>query len=309
MTTIYRPRNVIPDYVPQNIAAAYAAAGIDRPTPPEQLIEKALRELPTAAAVGHTIVAEAHDGPQQSPAKFATDARRRMAEAIAADALRDAWGRHGRNATTARLPRATDQAAEDLSGAFSATVEALRDAAANLAPQSAAPGSSTLRAPSGHPAPGPVSLDAEAAVARDAGAALTTARAELAKLATFAGITAAGPLPNSAASGLAPLVPVIAIEGAVMERCVRSVGEGLTVTNEAQLGVTRAVRRLAADARTDVDAAVLGIAHGNYRGVTLRLNDAAANQATREAIGTAFERSWTDDGQGKPTGRPFAVLV
>ncbi|MFI7584853.1 hypothetical protein ACH9DO_13800 [Kocuria sp. M1N1S27] len=267
MTPIYRLRTVIPEFVPQGIAAAYAVAGVKRPTPPEQAIEAAIRELPTAATVGPAIVAEAHDGPLASPSKFAADALRRMSDALAADALRDAWNRHGSNATTVRLPQATDRAAADLAPSFAATREALRGAADALIPQGAPEDTthglgagSTPRRPTGQATLGPVSMDPEAAIARDAGAALTAARTELARLANFAGISAVSPLSNSAASALAQLVPVVAIEGAVMERCIRSVGEGLTVTNETQLSVTRAVRRLAADARADVDAAILGIA-------------------------------------------------
>ncbi|WP_147050824.1 hypothetical protein, partial [Kocuria flava] len=125
---IYNPRTVIPELVPQAIAAGYAAAGIDRPTPAAELITAAVRELPEAATVGRTIVAESHDT-TLSPAKFVTDAHRRMTEALAGDALREAFSRHGRNVLTARISEACDQAAEDCAPAFGAAVESLRGAA------------------------------------------------------------------------------------------------------------------------------------------------------------------------------------
>ncbi|MEX5260519.1 hypothetical protein [Kocuria sp. CPCC 205263] len=306
MPSIYRAPANISAFVPETLAAAYALAGIDRATPPEERIQAALRALPDAATVARTIIAEAHDT-EEPPAKFLAQARRRVSDAQANDALREQWGKHGRTITAAHLPQVTDKASKDLAPAFAATVDALRGAVAELAPQGT-PAKGAPRDPSGQGAPGPISLDAEAAVARDAGAALTTARRELARLAVFAGISATGPLSDIVAVGLVPLVPVLAVDGAMAEVCIRSIGQDLRTTNESKLGTTRAVRRLTKDARDDIDGAILGIVAGHYEGVSLRLNSTGQNQHTRQQITAAYERVWVNDATTAP-GRTSAVLI
>ncbi|GEO93873.1 hypothetical protein KFL01_31790 [Kocuria flava] len=92
------------------------------------------------------------------------------------------------------------------------------------------------------------------------------------------------------------------------EVCVRSIGEDLRTTNAAELDVTRAVRRLAADAKADIDAAILAIVADDYQGISLRLNTTAEAEHTRQQINTAFTREWVND--PKPQhGRTSVVLI
>ncbi|MEX5264288.1 hypothetical protein RF640_09670 [Kocuria sp. CPCC 205231] len=264
----YDPATRLPDSVPEGVVAAYLSAGLEAPVVPGKVIGDALRELPDAPALARQLVTEAHDNPDQDPAVWLDSVRGRLADAQALDLLRGTWTRGSREALAARGPRLTDEAARDLRGAFEKTARGLIQAAAKLDP--ARP------------------LDPEAAVARDAGAALTTARRELARLGIFAGIH---PTVISTGYGsLNRLVPILAIEGAVVEQIARSIGEQRVVLNEDQLETTRAVRRLAEDGKQDLDLAILSVARGDYQGVSLRLNSTRQKQDTLEQITAALAR-------------------
>ncbi|PWF82011.1 hypothetical protein [Kocuria rosea] len=263
---LFAPASGIPSLVPERVAAAYSVAGLDAPTVPGHAIGAALRAIPDAPALARQLVGEAHDYSDEDPAVWLDSARARLADAQALDLLRETWARTGGEALAARGPRLTDQAASDLRGAFDKAVRGLTQAVAKLDP--ARP------------------LDPETAVARDAGAALTTARRELARLGAFAGIHPA--VLNTGYGSLNKLAPILAIEGAAVERIAHSVGEHRTVLNEDQLGTTRAVRRLAEDGKQDLDLAVLGVARGDYQGVSLRLNSTRQRQETLEQVSTAL---------------------
>lgn len=265
---IYAPATRLPDSVPEGVAAAYIAAGLDAPVVPGHKIGTALRQLPDAPALARQLVAEAHDDPGKDPAVWLDHVRGRLTDAQAFDLLRDTWARASREALAARGPHLTDQAAKDLRGAFEKTAQGLIQAAAKLDP--ARP------------------LDPEAAVARDAGAALTTARRELAWLGTFAGIHPA--VTSTGYGSLNRLAPILAIEGAVVEQIARSIGERRVVLNEDQLETTRAVRRLAEEGKQNLDFALLGVARGDYQGVRLRLNNMRQKQDTLEQITVALAR-------------------
>src|SRR5699024_9406089 len=138
---------------------------------------------------------------------------------------------------------------------------------------------------------GPGALDPEAVLAHDAGKALTSARSALSALALLASL--GDPARHVSTLGdLARVLPLIDPGNPAQEKVTNL---GRTV-NGTKLDTTLALRRLAQDMRTDPDLALVGVARGDYRGVTLSPADTLAVIGERASIAAvAFKRATVDE--------------
>src|SRR5699024_1449863 len=144
-----------------------------------------------------------------------------------------------------------NQGVEDAQEAFEKDTQALIDAATHLDPD--------------HP------LDAEAAIARDAGVHLTTARGVLARLGVYASIHTHAGANTGAPSNLCKLLPILSLPEIVQQEVYRTVTESVTSANPNDIKGTLTVRQLGRDAQHNIDDTIIGIARGDYEGVTFRL--------------------------------------
>ena len=214
---------------------------------------KTTRDLITNVESSHDVALRlayaAYD--TDNPAKLVKDAVRELQEAQAREALKDAFLKAEATAATTTIRALVDQGVEDAREAFEKDVQALTEAAGHLDPD--------------HP------LDAEAAVARDAGVHLTTARGVLARLGTYASIHTHVGANTGAPANLCKLLPILGLPEIVQQEVYRSVTESTRTANPNDIKGTLTVRELGRDAQYGIDDAIIGIARGDYDGVTFRL--------------------------------------
>ena len=234
----------------QVIAEAYTVAGVTPPTRAldiKRLINDESRNVfQVAAALANEALLT-----NEEPTEWYADAVEQVKEAQARETLAAAFNRSYSDAVTRALPRYLEDAAKDLTVSADRAVKQLVTAAKEL-PE------------------GPDALDPEAVIRHDAGSALSKARTSLALLGKFASIYQAT-TPGDVPPALNNLLPILDLPAAVKEQIVKSFGESIKTLNEDKLGGTRAIRKLAADAKQDVDLALVDVARGAYPGVTLKL--------------------------------------
>lgn len=134
-------------------------------------------------------------------------------------------------------------------------------------------------------------LDAELAVSQDNGKALTTVRELLPKLARYASMWVVSD--PKASPQLRYILPILDVPVLVRERVHQTLTESTTTLNPEEAAGSLTVRRLDRDAHANVDRALLGIARGEYPGVSLNITTPTPN------VGEAFmqdrevdRRSW-----------------
>ena len=232
----------------RNLDALYTMLGLKAPTTYADT-----RDLITNVESSHDVALRlayaAYD--TDNPAKLVKDAVRELQEAQAREALKDAFLKAEATAATRTIRALVDQGVEDTREAFEKDVQALTEAAAHLDPD--------------HP------LDAEAAVSLDAGVHLTTARGVLARLGTYASIHMHAGANTGAPSNLCKLLPILSLPEIVQQEVYRTVTESSRTANPNDIQGTLTVRRLGRDAQHGIDDAIIGIARGDYSGVTFRL--------------------------------------
>ena len=277
MTNNYFTPTVATDRnVTARVTAAYAAAGIAAPTTFVPALKRYMAQQPAAQQVAATLAHDAyHADADTDPAEWWASARQQMIDAQASDALRAALVQSLTTEERASGTRQTERALTDLHPWATRQAQALVKAAKAL------------------PA-GPAALDPEAVLAHDAGKHLTTARNALSALALLASL--ADPAKHVSTIGdLARILPLVTIEGTVTEKLAPFNSNAL---NASQLDVTRAVRRLAQDVRRDPDLALVGVARGDYPGVTLSPADTLAVIGERaNTAAVAFTRKTASEAE------------
>ncbi|WP_193118393.1 hypothetical protein [Brachybacterium tyrofermentans] len=253
--------------VTARVSRAYVAAGQTAPASFVDALKAFTRTIPDATQVAATLAAEAYQAPADTDmTTFWDDAKATMADALAADAIKDQLtsALHHEQARTAGRQIAT--ALGDVKPWADKQIKAL------VSSGNALPNGST---------------DPETVLAADAGAALATARAALANLGTLASVVEVAHYASSA-RGLVYLLPVLDI-GKPTTEVVKPFGDG--PINTAQLGVTLAIRELETLARKDLDAALIRVARGEVEGITLALATSTGEVGQRAAhVREAYER-------------------
>lgn len=259
--------------VTARIAAAYTAAGIAAPTTFVPALKRYMAQLPDAQQVAATLAHDAYRAdPDTDPADWWAEARQQMIDAQASDALRAALVQSLATEERASGTRQITRALTDLHPWATRQAQALVKAAKAL------------------PA-GPAAMDPESNLAADTGQQLTTARAALSSLALVASL--GDPARHVGTLGdLARVLPLIDPGNPVQEKVTNL---GRTV-NGTKLDTTLALRRLAQDVRTDPDLALVGVARGDYPGVTLSPADTLATIGERaRTAAVAFKRATVDE--------------
>ena len=249
----------------RNLDNLYSMLGVKPPT-----TYKSTRDLilaaPSADDVALRLAYAAYE--TDNPKKLVADAVKEIQAAHAAEALKDAFLRAERTAANTTIRALVDQGVDDAREAFDKDVQALVDAATHLDPD--------------HP------LDAEAAVARDAGVHLTTARGVLARLGTYASIHMHAGANTGAPSNLCKLLPILGLPEVVQQQVYRSVTESTRTANPDDVQGTLTIRELGRDAQHGIDAVIIGIARGDYEGVELRLGTRGEVSRNGSAMRTAY---------------------
>lgn len=256
----FRPTTYTVGHFPNILAAAYRVAGKVPPT-----MANACRDLlaaePTERQVAEDCALAALEA-GIDPAEWLAASVDRMRRAQAADALRSAMSRYGEHALSRNAARFATDAAQDLTPAFNKAAKRLATAAEQL--------------PAGH-----TPFDLAAIVEADATPAMKDAAAALADLGVLASIHQqrhheAGP--EVAALAIVATFPDVPQQ------------ERNSMTGSPEEGAhpqREAVRQLADDAqRHGLDRALVGIARGEYDGVTLHL------AASRTELEDNRERAW-----------------
>lgn len=246
--------------VTARIQAAYAAAGIPAPTTFVPKLKRFLLTVPDLQQAAAGIAAEAYSAaPDADPATFWESAVDQVIRAQGADALK-----HALTSTLDTQERAsgTEQ-----------TARALTDLGPWIKRQTTA----LVKAAKALPA-GPLALDPEANLTANTGQHLTTARAALASLALYAALV--DTTAHVKSIGQAHRVLGLIDPGNPTIEAVTTLG---TTLNDGKLDTTRALRRIDKDIRTDADLTLVGIARGDYPGVTLAPATTPADVADRAA--------------------------
>ena len=249
----------------RNLDTLYSMLGLKQPT-----TYKSTRDLilaaPSADDVALRLAYAAYEA--ENPKKLVADAVKELQAAIAAEALKDAFLKAERTAATTTIRALVDQGVQDAREAFEKDTRALTEAATHLDPDRP--------------------LDAEAAVARDAGVHLTTARGVLARLGTYASIHTHVGANTGAPSNLCKLLPILSLPEIVQQEVYRTVTESVTSANPNDIQGTLTIRRLGRDAQHGIDDVIVGIARGDYEGVTFRLGTQGEVSRNGSAMRTAY---------------------
>ena len=240
-TTPQHDRNVV-----ARVHTAYTASGGTPPTSFVDELKAHLRTIPTAQQVAADIGTRAyHADAGEDIAKFWRAGVKEMADAMAADHLRDQIIQRLEVEQRSQAGRIISRAIQDLHPWAVRAAEALVKAAQDL------------------PADKPT--DPEAVLAADAGAALTTARRSLSTLALWCSIPDTVAHVRTARQ-LARVLPIVD-PGKVTVEARTSLGR---TVNADSLDATNSLRRLEQDVRTDVDRALIRLASGTeYPGIAL----------------------------------------
>ncbi|TLM75968.1 hypothetical protein [Pseudarthrobacter sp. NamB4] len=254
------------------LVRTYHAAGLTPPT-----LAVGIRDRINSAPTVHQVAAELADQAltTTNPDEWYEEALDRLRTAQAAEALTKAFNTNYQDAVRRHVPALQAQAAEDLTPVFNKHAKALTAAAKKL------------------PATKP--LDMAANVEADTAAEYKTARTALAMLGTIASIYTAA-VPGEVPVALNRLLPVVHLPAAVKEQVARSMGESVKVLNESSLTGTRAIRQLAADAKEDIDLALINVARGHYEGVTLAVATPDELRERRRTATTAHQREQVAEG-------------
>lgn len=199
-----------------------------------------------------------------------------MKEAQAQEALTAAFNRNYGDAVARALPRYLEEATTDLGPAVDKVIRKFTTAAGKL------------------PA-GKLALDPEANLRNNTGAALIEARNALTQLATAASIFQAT-RPGDVPAALNRILAVVDLPVAVPEQIRASVGIDITVLNKSNLAGTYAIRRLAEDAKFEMDLALIDVARGEYDAATLRLATPEELGQRRTTAITAYKRETVREG-------------
>ena len=249
----------------RNLDALYSMLGLKQPTTYKDTRDLILA-APSADDVALRLAYAAYEA--ENPKKLVADAVKELQAAQAAEALKDAFLKAERTAATTTIRALVDQGVEDAREAFGKDISALVEAAAHLDPD--------------HP------LDAEAAVARDAGVHLTTARGVLARLGTYASIHTHAGANTGAPSNLCKLLPILGLPEIVQQEVYRAVTESTRTANPNDIQGTLTVRELGRDAQHNLDDTIIGIARGSYEGVSFNLNTQGEVSRNGSAMRTAY---------------------
>lgn len=265
-TTIYNYRAPHdPRSQQRNLDALYSMLGVPQPTTYKNTRDLILA-APSADDVALRLAYAAYEA--DNPKKLVADAVKEIQAAQAAEALKDAFLKAERTAATTTVGRLVDQGVNDAREAFEKDASALVDAAARLDPTRP--------------------LDAETAVALDAGVHLTTARDVLARLGTYASIHMHAGANTGAPSNLCKLLPILGLPEIVQQEVYRSVTESSRTANPNDIQGTLTVRELGRDAQHNLDDTIIGIARGNYEGVTFNLNTQGESSRNGALMKTAY---------------------
>lgn len=210
------------------------------------------------------------------PDEWYEEALEQLRTAQAAEALTKAFNANYNAAVLRHIPAIQAQAAEDLAPVFSKHAKALTAAAKKL--------------PHDNP------LDMAANVEADTAAEYKTARTALTMFGNLASIYRATP-PGTLTPALNTILPVVDLPTAEKEQVARSIGEAVKVLNESELAGTRAIRRLADDAREDMDLALINVARGHYDGVTLSFATPEEMRVRRSNANLAYKREHVTEGK------------
>lgn len=260
-----------------SIRAAYTLA--DKKMPDRMTeVRNLILNSPTVLDVATQRAREAFETRQ--PDKFVKDTLAAVQEAQAAEALRSAFLRVEESIGKAHITDAVDTAVEAITQRFNREAREFIDAAQQLHPTRP--------------------LDAETAIALDAGDALTTARRALHNLGVFASIH--GHFPSLLShQELRSVLPIITLPTTVLEQVYRSLGEAVVTANDHELAGTRTVRTLANDLRADTDTALVRIAAGRYDGITFDLAKSAEHRERHTIATNAFNRRTIEKSGAKVT--------
>lgn len=249
----------------RNLDALYSMLGLKQPTTYRDTRDLILA-APSADDVAMRLAYAAYEA--KDPKKLVADAVKELQAAQAAEALKDAFLKAERTAASTTIGALVDQGVNDAREAFDKDVQALVEAATHLDPD--------------HP------LDAEAAVARDAGVHLTTARGVLARLGTYASIHTHVGANTGATSNLTKLLPILGLPEIVQQQVYRAVTESTRTANPGEIQGTLTVRELGRNAQHNLDDTIIGIARGNYEGVTFNLNTQGESSRNGSSMRTAY---------------------
>lgn len=241
----------------QAIADAYTTFGLAAPTRALDIRDLVNNNGVNVNQVAARLAGEALTTDQE-PTEWYASALEQVKEAQAQEALTAAFNRSYSDAVTRALPQYLEDASADLTPALEEVIRKLTAAARKL------------------PA-GKLALDPEANLRNETGAALIEARNALTQLGMAASIYQVTH-PGNVPVALNTALPVVDLPASVTEQIRASVGIDVTVLNKAELAGTYAIRRLASDAKDDIDLALVDVARGAYEGVTLSL-------ATPEELG------------------------
>lgn len=275
-TTYFQPTVHTARNYSQRTTALYAAAGMTAPASFHQALRRHLATLPGVQQVAASVASDAYTADADADVtEFWDDAVDQLIRAQGADTLKAALGTALATEEAASGHRALDRALADTHAWATRQARALVKAAKAL------------------PA-GAAALDSEAVLAADAGASLVSARAALSALALVASL--GDPAKHVSTIGdLARILPLVKIEGTVTEKLAPFNSNAL---NASQLDVTHAVRRLAQDVRRDPDLALVGVARGDYPGVTLSPADSLAVIGERaRTAAVAFTRKTASEAE------------
>ncbi|SMX80652.1 hypothetical protein BSP109_01633 [Brevibacterium sp. Mu109] len=266
MTIYARSINAEVNQHRKSIAAAYQAAGKTMPDTAGR-VRELIVDTENVNEVASRLAREAYEA--DDPDSFFAAAIREVNEARAATELKDAYVRSANAAAQARLGRDINEAVKETSPTFNRTAKALATAARKLDPIEP--------------------LEAETAVALDAGEALTAARQALKQLGVFASIHRH--FPNALDQrALRDLLPIIDIPTPTVEEVFRTVGAVAQTANEDELRDTRMLRQLHENLKRDADSTLISIARGDYPGVSLHLADVEEHKERLEKASSAFQR-------------------
>lgn len=272
-TTYFQPTVHTARNYSQRTTALYAAAGMTAPASFHQALRRHLATLPGVQQVASSVASDAYRANADADVhEFWDDAVDQLIRAQGADTLKAALGTALATEEAASGHRALDRALADTHAWATRQAQALVKASRAL------------------PA-GPAALDPEAVLAADAGKALVSARSALSALALVASL--GDPAKHVSALGaLARVLPLID-PGNPAEEKVSTLGR---TVNGTKLDTTLALRRLAQDVKANPDLALVGVARGDYRGVTLSPAESLAVTTERASIaGIAFTRKTVDE--------------
>lgn len=267
MSNLYNPKSAsLPSSQQQVIDAAYRLAGIS--SPPNHLTEvrNLIVDTPTVEQVALDYATQAYE--TNEPKKLVAEAKKAIEGAMVANTLKTAFLAGQSQTATQMAKRFTPIAAADVTPAFNKDVARLEEAAQALDRDNP--------------------LDPEVAVATDTGAALTTVREVLPRLAVYASLYA---VPTTVADpNLNKLLAIISLPEIVQEQVKQTVGETVTTINRKETAGTFTVRALAKQAKEDIDLAIVRIARGDFAGVKLELFVKGQSRPRATRIKDAFTR-------------------